>query len=245
MMSRYFVEVGYMGKQYAGFQVQQNANTVQAEVEKALMIYFKTAFQLTGSSRTDAGVHAFQNYFHFDFDTETVYSWPNVVYHLNAILPADIVIRDIRQVNETAHCRFDAVSRTYQYSLYRFKDPFLNDRAYYYPYKLDISLLNEAASLVKAASDFEAFAKRNSQVHTYLCTINESDWIEEGNMIRYQVNGNRFLRGMVRGLVGTMLRVGNKKISLDEFAAIIESRDSTRVDFSVPAHGLTLASVLY
>jgi tRNA pseudouridine38-40 synthase len=134
-MARYFIEVAYKGTAYAGFQVQQNANTIQSEVEKALAVYFRHAVSLTGSSRTDAGVHALQNYFQFDMDTLLdEAACEKSVYHLNAILPADISVKSIRSVDDTAHCRFDAVSRSYIYTIYQFKDPFLNDRGYYYPY---------------------------------------------------------------------------------------------------------------
>jgi tRNA pseudouridine38-40 synthase len=245
-MARYFLELAYKGSGYAGFQVQQNANSIQAEVEKALQIYFRASFELTGSSRTDAGVHAKQNYFHFDFDKLPQKPWEEVLYNLNAILPAEIVLKKIAPVADDAHCRFDAVSRTYEYSIYTSKDPFLIDRSYYYPYHLDIDLLQQAAIQVLSASNFKSFAKRNSQVTHHRCQIFESDWqgsSESG--YSYRVRGNRFLRGMVRGLVGTMLRVGTGKISVEEFAAIIEEGDPSKADFSAPPQGLMLVEVRY
>ncbi len=245
-MSRYFIEVAYKGTRYAGFQVQQNANTIQAEIEKALLIYCRQSFQLTGSSRTDAGVHALQNYFHFDIESGDEYNWEQVAYHLNAILPDDIVIKNISKVSNEKHCRFDALSRSYEYTLYNAKDPFLDDRAYYYPYRLQIDLLNEAAMMIKNTENFETFSKRNTQVQTYICSITESHWMLRGkHEVVYKVTGNRFLRGMVRGLVGTMLKVGTKKIDLAEFAAIIESHNVMRADFSMPAKGLSLIKVEY
>ncbi len=245
-MSRYFIEVTYKGTKYAGFQVQLNANTIQAEIEKALLIYCRQAFQLTGSSRTDAGVHAKQNYFHFDNQTGKEFNWEQVAYHLNAILPDDIVIKSINSVSEEKHCRFDALSRTYEYTLYNAKDPFLDDRAYYYPYPLQLDLLNEAAMMIKNTENFETFSKRNTQVQTYICSIFESHWKTRGeHEIVYTVKGNRFLRGMVRGLVGTMLKVGTKKIDLAEFAAIIQSHNVMLADFSMPAKGLSLINVAY
>ena len=244
-MPRYFLELSYKGDRYAGFQVQENANTVQAEVEKALGIYFRSSFSLTGSSRTDAGVHACQNFFHFDKEGLAA-DWKKAVYHLNAILPEDIAIREIREVAAGAHCRFDALSRSYEYSLYRFKDPFLADRAYYFPYKIDMGLLQEAAAIVLENRHFEAFAKRNSQVYTYECSIYSSEWKDvNGNLFVYAVTGNRFLRGMVRGLVGTMLRVGTGKLQITDFRDIIVSGDASRADFSVPGHGLSLLQVSY
>lgn len=244
-MPRFFLELAYKGTDYAGFQVQENANTIQAEVEKALNIYFRRKFELTGSSRTDAGVHAKQNFFHFD-DEAMIEEWDKTVYHLNAILPPDIVIHSIRQVDASAHCRFDALSRSYEYSIYRKKDPFLNDRAYFFPYKLDISLLNEAAAIVRLTTDFESFAKRNAQVYTYNCSILESRWVYiTDNLLQYQVTGNRFLRGMVRGLTGTMLKVGTGKLSLKQFEEVIAARNPASADFSVPAQGLMLVAVRY
>jgi tRNA pseudouridine38-40 synthase len=245
MKSRYFIEVGYMGKSYSGFQVQENANTVQAELEKALSIYFRRNFELTGSSRTDAGVHARQNFFHFE-DAELVAAHLSAaVYHLNAILPFDIVIAEIKPVENQFHCRFDAKSRSYEYVLYNRKDPFLSDRAYYYPYPMELSLLQEAAAAVAQNNDFKAFSKKNTQVHHYECKIKSSEWSLDGHVWRYKVTGNRFLRGMVRGLVGTMLRVGAQKMSVEEFKEVLQSGDMTRVDFSVPAQGLTLMAVKF
>ena len=244
-MPRYFIEVSYKGTLYAGFQAQQNANTIQDEVEKALKIYFKETFMLTGSSRTDAGVHALQNFFHFDFEFTTIPGWDKVVYHLNAILPADIVVKRIFAVKDDAHCRFDAKYRSYEYGLYMNKDPFLEDRAYFYPYKLNMELLNEAAALIREAKNFESFSKRNTQVKTFICTIQESEWLSKQDIIIYRVSANRFLRGMVRGLVGTMLKVGREKTSMEEFIQIIESHDPALVDFSVPPQGLKLVHVAY
>jgi len=244
-MTRYFIEVSYKGTLYAGFQAQQNANTIQDEVEKALGIYFKDPFSLTGSSRTDAGVHAMQNFFHFDAEFITIPTWSKVVYHLNAILPPDIVVKNIFEVAADAHSRFDAKYRTYEYSIYGHKDPFLADRAYFYPYSLNVDLLNEAAMLLKKVKDFESFSKRNTQVKTFNCTILESEWLQKELTIVYRVSGNRFLRGMVRGLVGTMLKVGRGKVSINDFEEIIELHNPALADFSVPPQGLTLIEVVY
>lgn len=245
MTSRYFIEVAYLGKAYSGFQVQDNANTVQAEVEKALMIFFRRRFELTGSSRTDAGVNARQNFFHFDDEENRGEVFSSAVYHLNAILPPDIMIAEIRAVENNFHSRFDAKSRSYEYVLYNRKDPFLTDRAYYYPYPLEWRLLQEAAAAVAQNTDFKAFSKKNTQVHHYECKIMISEWSLDGHIWRYRVTGNRFLRGMVRGLVGTMLRVGTGKMGLEAFGEVLQSGDMTQVDFSVPAHGLTLMKVKY
>ena len=243
-MSRFFIEVSYKGTRYSGFQVQQNAITVQSELEKALAIYFRENIQLTGSSRTDAGVHARQNFFHFDIDKEEELVCKSA-YHINSILPNDIAVNSIIKVKDDAHCRFDAVSRAYQYTLYNKKDPFLTELAYYYPYKIDIEQLNIAAAMIKDTEDFETFCKRNVQVHTYSCKIEESIWRMQGHQLFFNVKGNRFLRGMVRGLVGTMLKVGTGKINIETFREIINSKDVQKADFSMPAHGLTLMKVSY
>lgn len=244
-MSRFFLEVAYKGTLYAGFQSQLNANTIQDEVQKALSIYFRSSFSLTGSSRTDAGVHALQNFFHFDFDFEIMPDWEKVIYNINALLPADIVAKRIFEVAVDAHCRFDAKSRNYEYRLYRQKDPFIADTSYFYPYQLDLDLLNQAAEVVKITTDFSSFSKRNTQVKTFNCTIFESKWGMDEQLIVYNVSANRFLRGMVKGLVGTMLKVGRKKISIGEFQKLVGSLDSSLADFSVPAHGLWLLQVNY
>lgn len=271
-MPRYFIEVSYKGTAYSGFQIQNNAVTIQSEVEKALRIFFKQTFSLTGSSRTDAGVHALQNYFHFDTNQSLRTLGKNnnsnelqtlkvsspegdlsadkaaleeAVYHLNAILSKYIVIKRIFQVEENAHCRFDAITREYKYFIYRNKNPFLQDRAYYFPYNLDIHKLNEASDLLAKHNDFTSFSKRNTQVNNFICDIKKSEWVVENSTLIYSVKANRFLRGMVKGLVGTMIRVGNNKISLDQFAGIINNRDCSKADFSVPSHALFLMSVSY
>ena len=245
-MPRYFIEVSYKGTKYAGFQIQQNANSIQAEIEQALKIFFKTDFQLTCSSRTDAGVHALKNYFHFDAQVLPGKEMlDNIIYNLNAILPADIVINKIDKVHDYAHCRFDALAREYKYFIYQNKDPFLEDRSYYYPYTLDITKLNQVAELLTDYNDFTSFSKRNTQVKTFNCTISVSEWSQQGNQFIYHVKSNRFLRGMVRGLVGTMLKVGTGKIQVDDFKKIIEAKDCSKADFSVPPQGLFLIDVQY
>ncbi|WP_430898330.1 MULTISPECIES: tRNA pseudouridine(38-40) synthase TruA [unclassified Paraflavitalea] len=241
-MTRYFMELAYMGGPFAGFQVQNNAVTVQSEVEKALHTFFRHEIALTGSSRTDTGVHARQNYFHFDFEGGIS---EKAVYNLNAIVHPAIVIKRIVAMQPSAHSRFDAISREYEYTVLWGKDPFRSDRSYRYPFPLELTLLREAAEIVKGYSDFASFSKRGSQVRTTICSIERSEWEEiEGGFV-YRVRGSRFLRGMVRGLVGTMLKVGRKKWSIEEFKSIIEMKDATKADFSVPGHGLSLIKVNY
>ena len=241
-MHRYFLELSYLGGQYAGFQIQPNARTVQSEVEAALRIYFRKEFKLTGSSRTDAGVHALQNYFHFD-SADVLDA--GCLYNLNALLPPDIALKRLVPMGSTAHSRFDALGREYEYRIYSRKDPFLAGRAFYYPYALEKEWLDEAARIVGSTSDFATFSKRRSQSKTTVCTIMESEWKAEGPLLVYRVRANRFLRGMVRGLVGTMLWVGRKKMNLIEFQQVIKSGLPAEADFSVPGEGLYLINVTF
>ncbi|MFT3825281.1 MAG: tRNA pseudouridine(38-40) synthase TruA [Chitinophagaceae bacterium] len=241
-MNRYFLEVTYKGNRYAGFQVQDNAITIQGELQKVLETYFRQPLLLTGSSRTDAGVHARQNFFHVD--TELVLP-EKAVYNLNAMLPPDIMLRRFIPVRPDAHSRFDATAREYEYYIYQEKDPFMDDRAYYLPYKLEEDKLAEAAAVIMQYTDFTSFSKRNSQVHTFNCSIQHSEWERRGSCLVYKVRSNRFLRGMVRGLVGTMLKVGREKITIEGLRNIIEAKDCSKADFAVPGHGLFLMRVIY
>ena len=241
-MPRYFIEVCYKGTAFCGFQIQENAISIQSEVERALSLVLRSSISLTGSSRTDAGVHALQNYFHFDFST--IISGA-IIYNLNSILSKDIAVLSIRQVAAASHSRFNAISRSYVYHLHTLKNPFFEDRSWYYPYPLNLESLMQAANIVKETKDFTAFSKRNTQVKTNICSIEDSYWLETELGFEYNVRANRFLRGMVRGLVGTMLMVGRSKISIDEFCKIIEKKDASKADFSTPAHGLFLKAVIY
>ncbi len=239
-MSRYFLELAYKGSAYSGFQVQDNANSIQAEISKALEILYKQTFELTGSSRTDAGVHAHQNFFHFDTDQILL---PKNTYNLNALVPQDIAVKGIYDVPETAHCRFDAISREYRYHIYTKKDPFMLDRGWLYPFPLDFTLLRQAAEILKEYKDFTSFAKRNTQVKTFLCNIEESEWSQDGDTLVYRVKANRFLRGMVRGLVGTMVKLAGTENPINAFRSIIEGKDCTKANFSSPPQGLFLQKI--
>ncbi|MBM3432624.1 MAG: tRNA pseudouridine(38-40) synthase TruA [Bacteroidetes bacterium] len=241
-MARYFIEVAYKGTGFSGFQAQENANTIQSELERGLAVLHRFSFSLTGSSRTDAGVHAEQNFFHFDCDSDL---HPQLLYKLNAILPADVVVKNFYRVSSEAHCRFDAVSRQYGYRIYRQKNPFLADRSYYFPYTLNVDRMQEAAAMLMGFTDFTSFSKRNTQVKHFDCRLEQSGWVQEGEEWVYRVQANRFLRGMVRALTSTMLLVGREKIDLYEFQRIIESKNCERASFALPAHGLFLEAVTY
>jgi tRNA pseudouridine38-40 synthase len=241
-MQRYFIDIMYKGTNYSGFQAQENAPSVQEEIEKAFLVLQKKQVTLTGSSRTDTGVHAWQNFFHFDFDEPIN---PQFLYKINAILPGDIVIKNIYTVPPGLHCRFDATHRTYQYHIYKTKNPFLAEQAYFFPYTIDLNKMQEAAEVVKFYNDFTSFSKRNTQVKHFLCNIVESEWRQEEAQLIYRVKANRFLRGMVRGLTGTLLQVGRGKLSVADFKRVLEKKDCKYADFSVPGHGLFLMEVSF
>jgi tRNA pseudouridine38-40 synthase len=239
-MSRYFIEVAYNGLNYSGFQVQANANTIQAEVEKAFTTIQREKIVLTGSSRTDAGVHAAQNFFHFD--TEKLLQ-SSLVYKMNALLPWDIVVKNIYKMPEESHCRFDATGRSYIYKIHKAKDPFKYKQSYYYPYKLDREVMDKAVALIKTQHNFFGFAKTNSQVSNFNCTVHRCgiEWSEDG--LEFSIKANRFLRGMVRSLMGSVLKLGRNKISIEQFERIFEGEE--KCGLSVPAYGLYLMEVEY
>jgi tRNA pseudouridine38-40 synthase len=241
-MKRYFIEVSYHGHSYSGFQVQENAPTIQAELQKVLHVLTKNEILLTGSSRTDAGVHARQNFFHCD--TDFIFT-SRQLYNINALLPLDIAVTSITEMPPDSHCRFDAIGRVYTYHLHQRKDSFLVDRSYFYPYTLQLPLLQDAAASILGTHDFKNFSKRNTQVKTFVCNITESAWVQNDHVWSYTVRGNRFLRGMVRGLVGTMLKVGTCRISIEQFVESIEGDETRFVDFAVPGKGLILEQVQF
>ncbi|MDB5251319.1 MAG: pseudouridine synthase [Flaviaesturariibacter sp.] len=240
-MARYFLEVAYKGTRYSGFQVQENAVTIQSEVTNALSTIERCPVLLTGSSRTDAGVHALQNFFHFDSDGPLN---PQLVYKMNALLPPDIVVRNLYPVRDTAHSRFDALHREYEYRIYRYKNPFLRETGFFYPYKLDLGKLREASRLVSGQTNFFAFAKTNTQVRNFTCTIYKSEWREEGEELVHEIVANRFLRGMVRLLTATMLKVGRGTLSMEGLeGSFVEN--PPKCSFSIPSTGLFLKRVVY
>ena len=239
-MSRYFIEVAYRGTRYSGFQIQENAVTIQSVVEKALQTLHRSSFNLTGSSRTDAGVHALQNYFHFDFEGDI---HAQAVYKLNAILPRDIAVKAIHSMPSEAHARFDAVRRNYIYKIHRFKNPFLENASLYYPYQIHKVLLEEGAAILLEQTNFFAFSKTNTQVKNFNCTLFKSAWREEGDNLYFEIEGNRFLRGMVRLVTATLLKLARGKITVQHFKSLLEGKSKTV--HSVPAHGLYLQTVDY
>lgn len=242
-MPRYFIEVAYLGSGFSGFQEQRTGETIQGHINHALRIYFKQEIETTSASRTDSGVHAFQNYLHFDFAGEIP---KRAVYNLNAILPDQIVIRRIEPVADQAHARFDAVAREYDYFIHQRKDPFLKDTSHFYPMPLHVERMNKAAERLRLNTDFTSFSKRHSDVNNFNCRLEQAYWSwNDRQQLVFRVRANRFLRGMVRGLVGTQLLVGRGSMTLEQFDDVIGARDCQRADFSAPAHGLFLSRVEY
>jgi tRNA pseudouridine38-40 synthase len=241
-MARYFIELSYDGALFGGFQIQQNKATVQGELEKALETLYRVPIALTGASRTDAGVHAYQNFLHFDTELAIL---PKHIYNLNAILPNSVVVKGIYQVPDEAHSRFDAIKRAYIYRLHTQKNPFSEGRSWYYPFPINLDLMQEAANTLLTYTDFESFSKKNTTVNTFQCTITKAQWTRSGTDIQFEIHSNRFLRGMIRGLVGTMMQVGRGQISISNWHEIVASKDEQRVDFSTPAYGLYLSEINY
>lgn len=240
---RYFIKLAYNGTQYHGWQSQPNAASVQETLSKGLSVLMNATITIMGAGRTDTGVHAKLMYAHFDF--ETAFDSATLVHKLNSYLPKDIVIYEIIPVHHDAHTRFDATKRTYEYHINSFKDAFLQEQSWYFYQKLDVELMNKAAQLLFNHTDFQSFSKVNTDVNTFDCTIFEAHWKEENNKLIFTISANRFLRNMVRSIVGTLVNVGLHKITLDDFNTIIESKNRDKAGFSVPAHGLYLTEINY
>ena len=241
---RYFIHLAYHGTAYHGWQIQPNAASVQETLNKAFSVLLQSEMNLMGAGRTDTGVHAREMYAHFD--TDTTFDIPTLVHKLNSFLPKDIVIYDIIPVHDDAHTRFDAKKRTYEYHIHQFKNPFLDELSWCFHQTLDINLMNQAAQILQNYTDFECFSKVNTDVNTFDCTIFEAHWKRgENNQLVFTVSANRFLRNMVRSIVGTLINVGLHKITLDDFTKIIESKSREKAGFSVPAHGLYLTKIEY
>lgn len=240
---RYFVAFSYFGKQYHGWQRQPNALTVQQRMEDTFSVFLRTQITMTGAGRTDTGVHARQMYAHFD--SETIRDSKDLVGKLNAFLPDDIAISRIFKVKEDAHARFDALERTYEYWVTTQKDPFYIETAYYVKNALSIDVLNKAASVLLEYTDFECFSKSNTDVKTYQCDLKKAVWRQEGGLLVFTITADRFLRNMVRAIVGTLLEVAMEKLRIEDIRGIIESKDRAKAGFSVPAKGLYLVEVKY
>ena len=241
---RYFIYLAYDGSAYHGWQVQPNGNSVQAELQHALSIMLRGNIEIVGAGRTDAGVHARMMVAHFD--TEQPFDTKQLSYRLNRILPRDISIDHIIPVANDMHARFTAISRTYHYYIHTQKNPFLWRYSCPIHYQLDFDLMNEAGRRLTTYQDFGAFCKSHTDVKTTLCNVTEARW-EKLNDDRYMfvITANRFLRNMVRAVVGTLVDLGRGKISMDEFQHIVESRERTAAGESMPGNALFLWNVEY
>lgn len=241
-MPRYFIHFAYDGTNFHGWQRQPHDVSVQQVLEESLSTILRQQIDLVAAGRTDAGVHAKQMYAHFDVDAIQP---TDLVRKMNSFLPSTIAIYDIIAVSEQAHARFDATSRTYNYHIHTQKDPFLSDSSFYFSQTLNVGKMNEAAKIMLEYEDFECFSKTHTDVHTFLCNITEAFWQKKGHGLIFTITANRFLRNMVRAIVGTLLDIGLEKIPLEKMHEIISSKDRAQAGFSVPAHGLYLTQIKY
>lgn len=236
--------MSYDGTRYHGWQVQQNARTVQEEVEKVLSLVTREKIEVTGAGRTDTGVHA--RYYMAHFDTEVAdLSGDTLVFKLNCLLPHDIAVQRIFQVRPDAHARFDAIYREYQYFLNRTKDPFTHAFSVRENREPDVAKMNEAARLLLETRDFTSFSKLGSDVKTNNCTVTKAYWERTGDQLVFTIRADRFLRNMVRAIVGTLVEVGLGKMTLGEFRAVIDKKDRCSAGASMAAKGLFLVDIGY
>ncbi|RPE00160.1 tRNA pseudouridine(38-40) synthase TruA [Aureibaculum marinum] len=241
---RYFIELSYNGKKYHGWQTQPNAISVQETVVKALSTLLRIEVNLVGAGRTDAGVHALQLFAHFDVPISLDENY--ITKKVNAFLPDDIVVNRIFLVNDNAHARFDAVSRSYQYRIWLGRNPFLLDTTWQlYQKQLDVNKMNQAASILLTYTNFKCFSKSKTDVRTYNCKISEAKWEQKENQLIFYITADRFLRNMVRAIVGTLIEVGTGKNTIEGFIKILNSQDRSEAGFSAPAKGLFLTEVKY
>jgi len=246
MIKRYFVELAYNGTPFSGWQRQPNATTVQSVLEEAFSTILRTNIVVTGCGRTDTGVHAKQYFMHFDFEGE----FPNYfIQRINKYLPPEIVLYRIFEVKKEAHARYDAYHRSYEYHLVFNKNPFQKETVYHFPFQqhLNKEKLNTAAELLLNYNEFFPFCKTNTDVKTMICDLKRSEWVENqatGGMI-YHVSANRFLRGMIRLIVGMCLNVGLDKISIEEVQQAMEQQKRLEKSWSVPPEGLFLCDIRY
>ncbi|NLN32589.1 MAG: tRNA pseudouridine(38-40) synthase TruA [Flavobacteriaceae bacterium] len=239
---RYFLELAYNGKNYFGWQRQPKQISVQEVLEKAVSTLLRTKIEVTGAGRTDTGVHALKMFAHFDFE-EVVPE--DLVHRLNSFLPKDIVIYKIHQMSPSAHARFDASDRTYHYLVRMGKNPFDFDFAWQIRMDLDLVKMNLASQLLLGKKDFSSFAKLHTDVKTHICEVKFARWEMLDSELKFTITADRFLRNMVRAIVGTLVDVGKGKISLEEFNNIIAQKDRSFASGSAPAQGLYLADVVY
>lgn len=242
---RYFLRLAYNGRNYFGWQTQPDNVNIQDCIEYALGKLLRETIRITGAGRTDTGVHASQFYAHFDTTQDLIPLKNDLIGHLNAFLPNDIAIYDLFPVKDNAHARFDALSRHYQYRVTCQKNPFVLDSAYRIFFQPDINTMNTCADILKEYTDFTSFSKLHTQTKTNNCKITHAYWHEKNGLLLFDIIADRFLRNMVRAIVGTLLEVGKHKISELEFRSIIESKNRCNAGTSVPAHALYLTEITY
>lgn len=239
---RYLLEISYKGTDYCGWQIQPNANSVQAEINKALSTVCRQKVETLGCGRTDAGVHARQFFLHFDTENQINDS---VLRSLNGLLPKDIAAKTLRSVSDEFHARFDAISRTYEYWCIFEKNPFLEGLAARFHRQPDIEKMNKICMELVKHTDFESFSKVHTEVNNFNCKLETAKWFSRGDLLVFEVTANRFLRNMVRAIVGTLLDVGNGKLSEKDFMEILNSKNRSNAGESVAACGLYLTKVKY
>ena len=242
--SRYFLDFSYLGDAYHGWQRQPNVTSVQQVIEEALFTTTRKETHVFGAGRTDTGVHAKQMIAHFDAELDGK-NEKQLVYQLNSYLPRDIAVKHLLKVSNNAHARFDATERSYEYHLCTEKDPFEAHRHYHIRSTLDIELMNQAAQILFEYEDFECFSKTKTDVKTFICKIKHAQWTVKGSHYVFNISADRFLRNMVRAIVGTILKIGLKKQDLNDFRKIIESKNRSEAGLSVPAKGLFLTKIIY
>ncbi len=245
LKNRYFIELAFKGTHYFGWQIQPDVPTIQQVLIKALATVLRIQVDVTGAGRTDTGVHATRFYAHFDAPGKKVEGNRNLVFQLNGVLGNDIAIYGIRKVLPDAHARFSALSRTYTYTISRLKDPFRPELEYFYSGVLDMNKMNRAAGILTEYDDFTSFSKLHSHTETNLCKIMEAGWYFQGEKLVFTIRADRFLRNMVRAIVGTLIQVGTGKIEPEDLRRIIEAKDRFAAGPSAPARGLSLTDIEY
>ncbi len=240
---RYIIQLAYKGTRYHGWQKQHNALTVQSVLDEKLSLLIGENIETLGCGRTDKGVHATNFYAHFD--TTKLIDGDHIVYKLNHLLPDDIVVFAVQQVDETFNARFDATSRTYEYWITRQQNPFLTEQAWYQYGNLNIEKMNEAAAKLIGKKDFESFSKVHTQVNNFICDVMYAKWEFANDKLIFTIQANRFLRNMVRAIVGTLMEVGKGKLTLQDVQDILDSKNRCEAGQSVPAHGLFLTKIVY
>lgn len=245
MKSRYFIFISFKGTCYHGWQTQPNAVSIQEILEKALSLTLREDISVTGAGRTDAGVHALSYCAHFDSGKQEINKDENLIFRLNRFLPRDISVHSARKVTPEANARFSALSRTYRYIISRSKDPFSLDSSWYIYGSLDLEALNKAAALLLKYSDFTSFCRLHSDNKTNICKIYHASWSVAEDKLIFTITADRFLRNMVRAIVGTMVDLAGGKITLEDFEEIIKLKDRSRAGMSAPPEGLFLAGIEY